>query len=296
MLSHNQCYRCCHLGILAGALLLATHNISFAQQSTPRLARLPDLNPVVETGAPRIAPLESDLEEVEPDLIEPTWTEPWACFVCWEGSFEVGINASTGNSETFSIRAGGDLERETDRHKFKLHAAYSKTDTSGAVTQDNGQFWIRDDLKFGDSPWSTFLKGGIEYDTFRDYDYRLSGNGGLGYKFLDNDVTSIAARFGAGASQEIGSLDNDVKPEAVFGIDFKRQLTKRQKLTSTVDYYPTWDDWEDYRMEAEVAWEMLIDAEANLNLKFAVIDRYDSTPGTRKPNDFDYALLLLWKL
>ena len=34
----------------------------------------------------------------------------------------------------------------------------------------------------------------------------------------------------------------------------------------------------------------------NLSFKLSVIDRYDSTPDGRKPNDLDYALLLLWKL
>ena len=37
------------------------------------------------------------------------------------------------------------------------------------------------------------------------------------------------------------------------------QLTKRQKLTSTVDYYPAWDDFSDFRMVSNVSWELLLD-------------------------------------
>ena len=39
----------------------------------------------------------------------------------------------------------------------------------------------------------------------------------------------------------------------------------------------------------------MLDEDSNLNLKIGVIDRYDSTPNGRKPNDFDYSVLLLWK-
>ena len=37
-------------------------------------------------------------------------------------------------------------------------------------------------------------------------------------------------------------------------------------------------------------------ANTNLSLKVSAFDRYDSTPQGRRPNDLDYALLLLWKL
>ncbi len=91
-------------------------------------------------------------------------------------------------------------------------------------------------------------------------------------------------------------MDDSWVPEADFGFDFERQLTERQKFTASVDFYPAWEDFSDYRVLTNLAWEVLLDEASHLNLKIAVNDRYDSTPHGAKANDVDYALLLLWKL
>ena len=106
----------------------------------------------------------------------------------------------------------------------------------------------------------------------------------------------LKGRVGAGASREFGGPNNEWSPEGVFGMDYKRQLTKRQKLTGTFDYYPEVGDFRDYRFVADASWELLVDAEANLSLKFSIRDEYDSTPNGLRPNDLNYAFLLLWKL
>ena len=63
-----------------------------------------------------------------------------------------------------------------------------------------------------------------------------------------------------------------------------------------MEYLPEWADWDDFRFESKFSWSIKLDTEKNLSLKLSVIDRYDSTPEGRLPNDLDYALLLIWKL
>jgi hypothetical protein len=147
-----------------------------------------------------------------------------------------------------------------------------------------------------ESPWKWFVNGTLEYDEFRAFDLRLAGNGGVGYRLIDNDLTSLTGRFGAGVSHEIDSPDDSYVPEAVYGVDLEHQLTARQKITGQADYYPSWEEYRDYRIETRVSWEILLDEATNLSLKISATDRYDSTPNGLKPNDLDYALLLLWKL
>jgi hypothetical protein len=47
-------------------------------------------------------------------------------------------------------------------------------------------------------------------------------------------------------------------------------------------------------MNSKADWEVVLDEVAHLSLKFSVIDRYDSTPNGKKPNDLDYSTVLLW--
>ena len=229
--------------------------------------------------------------------IRNTWYNPLSLIgPDWDGSFEIGINGTSGNADSISVRNGADLSRETDRSKWDVKFVYAKTEADQVITQHNAMLRSRWDYKFGEPRWSWYNQLGLEYDEFRDFDLRLALTTGLAYHFVDTESTKLAGRFGAGASREFGGPNEEWTPEANFGIDFERQLTKRQKLTSTVDYYPAWDDFSDFRLVSNFSWELLLDEAANMSLKLSAIDRYDSTPEGAKANDIDYALLLIWSL
>lgn len=227
-----------------------------------------------------------------------SWVLPtyWFNPVDWEGGAEVGVNGTEGNAEALSVRTGANLKRKTDTFELSSDVTYLKATADGVETQHNALQNAGYERFFGDHPWSFFIKESLEYDEFKAFDLRLAVNAGIGIKLIDTDATKLKARFGAGASREFGGPNNQWTPEALYGADFERQLTERQKLALTVDYFPEWGDLSNYRLVTDLGWEVLLDEAHNLNLKLSVNDRYDSTPNGRRPNDINYALLLLWKL
>ena len=241
--------------------------------------------------------LESEAEPGEGLPIEPTWYNPlnWLR-PFWDGTFEIGLNGSEGNANSLSIRTGFDLSRETEFTNWELDVTYAKSTANGQETQHNALVYSNWDYKLANPRWSWFNKTGLEYDEFKNFDVRLFGNTGIGYLFVDNDRTQLRGRFGAGTSREFGGIDEQWKAEAVFGFDFAHQITEKQKFSAVVDYYPTFDDFSDYRVVSDVGWTTVIDAAANLSLKVGVINRYDSTPNGAEALDTDYSLLFLWTL
>jgi putative salt-induced outer membrane protein YdiY len=213
----------------------------------------------------------------------------------WNNSFEIGINGSTGNAESFSMRTGARIERKLDPATFTLDARYARTLANSIETQHNGLVNSNLEAELGDSRWTTFFKSSLEYDEFKAFDVRTALNAGVGYHLLKSEEATFIARFGSGVSRELGGPDDRYVPEALYGLEFERQLTGRQKFYATTDYFPDWSDYRDYRLVTNAGWEFLLDEEDNLSLKLGVVDRYDSTPHGRKPNDLDYSLLLLWK-
>ena len=105
----------------------------------------------------------------------------------------------------------------------------------------------------------------------------------------------MTTRFGSGVSHEIDSPDKRYIPEAIFGTDVEWQFTEAQKFAMNVDYFPEWQHFDDFRLNAEAGWEVVLDAKNNLSMKLSVVDRYDSTPNGRKPNDVNAALVLIWQ-
>lgn len=226
-----------------------------------------------------------------------SWYEiPWQWMTRgWKNHAELGLDGSSGNSRTLALQTGLEMKRKTDRYTLGLDFDYRKATTSGVTTEDNGRFNLDYDRMFDDTKWSAFGKFGAEWDQFKAFDSRLNLNGGIGYHFVRTDDALFATRFGAGASKEIGAPDDAWKPEAVFGVEAEYQLNRYNKMKGKVDYFPAWEDFSDYRLVTDVAWEILLDDTDNLSLKLAVTDRYDSTPQGAKPNDVYYSLLLLVK-
>lgn len=213
----------------------------------------------------------------------------------WSISYELGVNGSEGNAVSFNLSTGFDLERKTDTRITKIWTKYANASNDGVLTRDFALLRGRNEYLFVDSPWSLFAESLLEYDKFQAFDVRLTMASGLGYRFVDNDTTLVKSRMGLGTSREFGGPNDEWKPELVLGGDFKHQLSDRQKLYCTVDFYPNWTDFSDFRLITDAGWELVIDEASHTSLKIGVVDRYDSTPEGRQANDLNYSILLLWK-
>ncbi len=223
----------------------------------------------------------------------PSKSAPWIDL--WEGSCELGANGTEGNSQTFDIVFGFDVKRETERNIISADLDYRKNSANSIETAHKGLLLGRYEHPFKDSPWTWFFDTTLEYDEFRAFDLRIAFSTGLGYRFIKTEQTSLIGRFGGGASHEIGGPDGRWVPEMVFAADLEHQLTERQKIIASVDYYPEITDFAAFRLNTELGWEVLLDEAMNLSMKVSLLDRYDNhAPVGIKPNDLDYAVTLLW--
>lgn len=245
------------------------------------------------------APVESSVEEIIGEEVTNDWILPtsggWWSSPLWEFGAELGINGSSGNSDSLSVLTSGSAKRETDVTKLTLDFKYGKTETNGLETQHFALFdgrwdWTMSKLTL------LYLQNSLEYDEFKAFDLRLAVTGGFGYHLAKTEATTLTGRLGAGTSREFGGPDDDWVPEANAGLDFEHKISKRQKLNFQTDFYPSWEDFQDYRLVKTADWEILLDEAHNLSLKLGAVDRYDSTPNGRKHNDVDYYVTLLWKM
>jgi putative salt-induced outer membrane protein YdiY len=213
----------------------------------------------------------------------------------WQGEVELGLNASHGNSRTSNLFNGVELERATRTGKLLLDWKYVKSTSKGKVTEhhallDVSHHWIKEDRNHG---W--FASFGMEYDEFRAFDVRTAFNGGRLVTLQARKDFKLLGKFGAGVSREFGSPTEASIPEAVLGIHLVRQLTRWQRITIETEYFADWRDFSEFRVEADIGWEILLNERHDISFKVTALNRYDSTPQGRKANDLDYGLLLVWK-
>jgi len=212
----------------------------------------------------------------------------------WSGAIEFGLSGTEGNSDTLNIRAGGKFTLEDDFVKHKWDVTHVDNSQDGIKTAINTFSDARFEWKFQKSPLTYYVHKTLEYDEFKAFDLRVSVDTGLGYRWIDNDIQKLTTRIGGGGSREIGGANNEWTPEIVAGIEWSYIISEGQRISASGDYFPSIEDFADYRFNAKIEYETVLSAAYGLSLKLSVIDRYDSTPGTAKPNDINYAALMLW--
>ncbi|TWT88924.1 hypothetical protein Mal64_24140 [Pseudobythopirellula maris] len=258
---------------------------------------------VVETPVVSEAAEPADETPESTAIAEPAqevqWYSPtyWFGPTPWDSGYEIGLNGSSGTSESLSIRTGGYVKRKGDDYKLNSSLYYNKTTSNGVETQSNALLDMRYDWMFSDaSPWSIFAMSQTFYDEFQTFDLNFNLNTGLGYQLLDEDWVELSTRIGAGASREVGGLDNAWVPEANFGFDYNQKLTETEKFYAKVDYFPELEDFGAYRVISDIGMEIELTVPSNVSLKISATDRYDSEPDGVHPHNLNYSVLLLWKL
>jgi putative salt-induced outer membrane protein YdiY len=261
-----------------------------------------DVAPAADLEESLPAPIDVDGDLLVDGIViptEPGWYQPmyWFGPLPWDTGIELGLNGSSGTSDSFSVQTGGYIKRESRFSKLNLDVDYNRTTSGGAETQNNGQLDARNDWLLDDkSPWTLFGSGNVFYDEFAAFNVQANANSGIGYRFIHIPTIDLIGRFGTGASREFGGPDDDWVPEALFGWEFSQQISPSQKFYSKFDYFPEWEEFGEYRIVADAGWEIELVQPENLSLKISANDRYDSTPNGAEPHLVNYSVLLLLKL
>ena len=233
------------------------------------------------------------------DEDEPTWHSPlnWVSGTPWDTAIELGLNGSSGNDQSFSIRTGGYVKRESRFSKLDYRLYYNRTTTDKETTQNNATTDIRNDWLLDESsPWSLFAKANLFYDQFQAFDLQTNGSSGVGFQVFKDPMVNLSTRIGAGASREFGGPDNEWTPEALFGFEYDQHVDDTQKFSATMEYYPQFENFGKYRLVTDASWEIELSKPSNLSLKISANDRFDNTPNGAEPHLVNYSVLLLLKL
>jgi hypothetical protein len=278
-----------------------------ASQAPPGPALFPppnshqDLPPLETLPTPTTPATESEIE-FSPEINRIEEMPPrrfgfWLAPAPWDTSLELGLNGSSGTNESLSLRTGGNTKRESRYSKLTMSSYYNRTTRGGTATQDNATLDIRNDwLLDENSPWTLYGTGNVFYDQFQAFDLQTNVNTGVGYRFVHDPELEIIGRCGAGTSREFGGPDDRWVPESLFGFEYSQKLSSTQKFYGKLDYFPEWDEIGEYRLVADMGWEIALVEPANMSLKLSASDRFDSTPNGANPHLVNYSVLLLLRL
>ena len=177
-----------------------------------------------------------------------------------------------------------------------MNLNYRLTTSQSKTTINRFDTGIFSDWKSQDSNWSVFAQGRFESAEFESWDQRITSSGGLGYLLMDvKDITeqgkavdrfSLTGRLGGGIRMEFGSVNEDLAPEGLVGLDFDYHLSEEQQITGSARYFPDFNESGEFRLESRLDWTISIDKMKGLSLRFGVQHEYDSlSPSNIPKND-----------
>lgn len=207
----------------------------------------------------------------------------------WTLALDFSFTSVSGNTDEVNLRFGATFNRETPGTRLSADMSYFLKTTSSTVTDNKLTIGARHDWLLPESRWFIFVGGRFDWDQFESWEQRINAQVGPGYNLIKKgDIEGyemiLDVLAGLGFRQEFGSANDDLKAEALLGVDYVYQITQRIAFDINFYYYPTLTALDDYRLRSAANFRYVIEQELNLSLLIGYILEYQSivNPGNEQ--------------
>lgn len=194
----------------------------------------------------------------------------------WKFVLAANANYTDAADKIFDLRfAGGAVYEIKDVEKWKLDAEYFFKTLNDATTDNNLLVTSVYDRDITGTDWLWFLKAQGQASSLEAWEQRLSGWGGIGYRFFKAPPFALVGKVGFGATREFGAA-NETYPEGYLELDGKWDITDRQSIQGNIYIAPAINDISQYISISRAEWVLKVDPEMGLSLVGGVRFQYQS--------------------
>lgn len=204
----------------------------------------------------------------------------------WKFSLAANANYVNATDEQLDFRvAGSAVYEDPDVEKLKLDGEYFIRTVNSATTDNNLLLTGVYDYFFKESSWLAFGKVQGQMAPLEQWEQRLSGWGGVGYRFFKTSPLVLTGKVGAGATREFGGI-NETRAELYVELAGKWDITEFQALEASCWVAPEFQDFSDYLLLSRLEWSMKIDPSIGLSFLGGMRYQYQSNvPAGENPDD-----------
>lgn len=112
-----------------------------------------------------------------------------------KGHVNVGLNATSGNSNTESQHADGEFAARTEQNRYTFGAELNRVEDDGEKTVDNSMGYLKYD-HFLSPQWFLYSNALFEKDTFKDLNMRTGIGIGAGRQFIESPLMNLFLESG----------------------------------------------------------------------------------------------------
>jgi putative salt-induced outer membrane protein len=206
----------------------------------------------------------------------------------WEGSLNLGVTATTGNSRATTGNASIETKLTRPESITQLGAFATYGQSEGQTTADKSNAFDHNNYLITER-LSAYLNLEWERDRVADLVWRINAGPGLGYYLIKTPNASLISELGVSYVRE--KFEN-VKFDDYYALRIAEhgewKITETAKLWEKAEYLPDVSDFKNkFLLKGEAGVEAAITIKTSL--RFLVQDTYNSTPAPgRNKNDATY--------
>lgn len=157
--------------------------------------------------------------------------------------FSSGVSGSEGNSDLFNLNVSSYLRRRSDESRITIDALYIFETDEGDKTRDEWYADIKYDYFFTERVYG-FTTARVQQDDIAQLNLRLSLSPGLGYQWIESEVTSFSTEAGPAYLYENFSNgnSNNSKLTGRFAYFLDKKIIDRVDIFHNTKYFPELKD------------------------------------------------------
>lgn len=194
----------------------------------------------------------------------------------WKFRLTLAGASASGNTESANFSTIFAATRDTPQSKTVFDASYFYGERDGSSSENRFSTGVRHDWLNPESKWFQFITARYDHDKFQSWDHRVQGHVGIGRHLIEPPKLRLDLLAGAGAVKEWGSENDDVRPEALLGIDGEYAFAEEHTLKFSSTIFPDLSELDDYRVVNTLAWAWSLDNTRNLALTAGLQHEYQS--------------------
>ena len=214
-------------------------------------------------------------------------------FEGWERRLAIGLDGSAGSSENMTFRSTINLKYEDDKSRWHSETLYYVSTDESETSENKAYSSLMKDWLIKDSKWFYYSFSLIDWDEFKDWDYRFSQSAGPGYQIVKSRKWEVFGRLGLGVKRTMGSdINDETTIEAMTGFEVTRNIKDKHRIECSNMLFPSLTNTGEYRNVSNLNWHIKFDYVRGFGLKFGLRNEYDSTLSSK--NDADYNVSITW--
>ena len=229
-----------------------------------------------------MTPIAKPVVPVEPIVAKPTAIlpapvppPPAAPDGSWKFMLSLGMSGSKNDqTSNWDMRAAAEAMRESESDRTTISSEFYYKTSDGVETDNNVLVRGLEEFLFKGSRWEAFVQGTYQNDNFQEWEQRIGGYAGPGYRLIEGEPLTLKLRGGVGASYEFPT--STWTPELLLGEDLVWTLDTRSLLKHGLEIYPDLNQMGEYRFIARVDYEIALTEKNDLKATVGVRDEFDS--------------------